>query len=358
MSCSCCCYVSPTGTRKERLVHGGVAEVEGGEEEESRRNMDISLLREQYRSTKERQRRHTQVLLLRTVSEQLSESVNIVPVTQGLTSPWEPSSGPLPVLTFDLDPMSYDPWHVHLGLHKRLCPGAIAQLTASSVEMTSALCSSRRWSSSTDAISSHLDVESTSESLSSSRNTSPLHPTKDLDNADPGSESPHRSRGDPGPESPHRSRGDPGSESPHRSREDPGSESPNRSRGDRGSGPCNGPPEESCPNRASVWEPAPGHRSKQTPRGSFTSSDESATPVASVTGSTISIHEDLKETATWRGSRRFVAPSLRLTRQLSVGGLGSPSTGGHQALSYQPFPNRKTPRISEAAKRLGMYSSF
>ena len=56
---------SPAGIgKKERLV---IEEEEGagGEEEVNRRNMDISLLREQYRSTRERQRRHTQVLLFR-----------------------------------------------------------------------------------------------------------------------------------------------------------------------------------------------------------------------------------------------------------------------------------------------------
>lgn len=45
------------------------------------------------------------------------------------------------------------------------------------------------------------------------------------------------------------------------------------------------------------------------------------------------------------------APALRFIRQPSAGGAGSPKH------SYQPFPHRKTPRISEAARRLGMYSS-
>uniref|UniRef100_A0A3B4UYI8 Uncharacterized protein n=1 Tax=Seriola dumerili TaxID=41447 RepID=A0A3B4UYI8_SERDU len=110
--------------------------------------------------------------------------------------------------------------------------------------------------------------------------------------------------------------------------------------------------------------------------GSLTSSDESSTPVASVTCSPSSSTTDLhlkenrsadvkttndflqtRNTPAWRGSRKFSAPALRFTRQLSVGGVGS-SSGVHQNQNYYPFPSRKAPRISEAARRLGMYSSF
>ncbi|KAK1884955.1 putative protein C9orf152 [Dissostichus eleginoides] len=44
-----------------------------------------------------------------------------------------------------------------------------------------------------------------------------------------------------------------------------------------------------------------------------------------------------------------------LQRQLSVGSSSSSMGGPHE---YHPFPSRKTPRISEAAKRLGLYASF
>ncbi|KAF0028643.1 hypothetical protein F2P81_019730 [Scophthalmus maximus] len=91
--------------------------------------MDVSRLRAQYRSTRERQRRLTQVLLFRTVSEQLSEAVSIVPVTHGFTS------SP-PVTALAPDPTTYDPWHVHLGLHRRSCHGVTVQLPASSLETT------------------------------------------------------------------------------------------------------------------------------------------------------------------------------------------------------------------------------
>lgn len=56
--------VSAGSRRKERLVSGDSEEDQ--DSEESRRTMDLSLLREQYRSSREAQRRHTQVLLLRT----------------------------------------------------------------------------------------------------------------------------------------------------------------------------------------------------------------------------------------------------------------------------------------------------
>lgn len=46
-------------------------EAGGGEEEESRSNMDTSLLRQQYRCTRDRQKRHTQVLLFGTGERKL-----------------------------------------------------------------------------------------------------------------------------------------------------------------------------------------------------------------------------------------------------------------------------------------------
>ncbi|CAI5671232.1 unnamed protein product [Oreochromis niloticus] len=83
--------------------------------------MDVSVLREEYRSSRERRRRHSQVLLFRTVSEELSEAVAIVPAPQGLTLPWPP-----PVI---FDP---DPWHVHLDLHRRSCPETSSRRSGSS----------------------------------------------------------------------------------------------------------------------------------------------------------------------------------------------------------------------------------
>ncbi|XP_070787141.1 uncharacterized protein [Enoplosus armatus] len=329
MSCCCCCCVTPSGEllegirKKEWLVRKEEEEeAGGGEEEESRRNMEISLLREQYRCTRDRQKRHTQVLLFRKVSEELSEAVSIIPVTQGLTSPWEPNSSSSPATTFEPDPTTYDPWHVHLGLHRRSCPRVTAQLTASSPETTNTNSSSCRSSSSSDPPreEDHLNTDW--------------------------------------------------------SREDPDAGPSERSREDSLSCSQMGPVQVSVSGSLEASEQNPSDGSKDddsqecSAAGPLTSSDESSTPVTSIAcslrSSTTSLHEDLKvsndvlqtgSTSPWRGSRKFSAPALRFTRQLSVGGVGS-STGVHQNQNYHPFPNRKTPRISEAARRLGMYSSF
>ncbi|KAI3355565.1 hypothetical protein L3Q82_018392, partial [Scortum barcoo] len=260
-------------------------------------------------------------------SEELSEAVSVFPITQGLTSSWEPNSSSPPALTFDPDPTSYDPWHVHLGLHRRSCPRVTVQLTVPSSETTNSDASSRRSLSSSEVVAS--------DPPSSSRETSPC-------------------------------------------REEGSSE---RSRGDLLSPVQVSDSLKQIPSDGSEADHLDGSLSdsqEMSAAGSLTSSDGGLTPVTSVTsspdGSTSSLHEDLKEnqsagrkdtnglsrsrnTSTWSGSRKFSAPALRFTRQLSVGGAGS-SMGVHHNQSYHPFPNRKTPRISEAARRLGMYSSF
>ncbi|XP_074484172.1 uncharacterized protein LOC141763614 [Sebastes fasciatus] len=360
MSCSCCCCVTPSGIRKkERLVRWEEEEEEeeeeeqDKEEEQSRRNMDISLLREQYRCTRETQRRRTQVLLFRTVSDELAEAVSIIAVTQGLTSPWEPNGGSPPAVTFDPDPTNgCDPWHVHLDLHRRCRPGVSAQLAASSPETTNTNSSSRRSSSSSESGGRNLSVDSTSDSPCSSFCSAKEEVPTDRSTGDPDTGS---SRGDPDTGSSVRSRGDPEKMDPVQvSVSDSLDSSEQHSRSD-------------------VSEQVPPSSER-----SAAGSDESTTPVASTTcspsSSTTSLHEDLNPsagrtttsngvlqtsstTSAWRGSRKFSAPALRFTRQLSVGGVGS-SAGVHQNQNYHPFPNRKTPRISEAARRLGMYSSF
>ncbi|XP_023252708.1 uncharacterized protein C9orf152 homolog [Seriola lalandi dorsalis] len=306
---------SPAGVRrKELLAREEEEEEEGaGEEEESRRNMDVSLLREQYRSSRETQRRQTQLLLFRTVSEELSGAVSVVPVTQGLASP-------PPAVTFDPDPLTYDPWRVHLDLHRRSCPGVTVRLPTSYPETTnSSVTGSSRCSSSSSS------------------------------GSDPDSGSSDRSRGVNGS----------GADPVHFSVTRPLDAS------------------EQNPSDGSREDPPDDSQESSAP-GSLTSSDESSTPVASVTcspsSSNTDLHQDLKEnrsadvktnndflqtnTPAGRGSRKFSAPAaLRFTRQLSVGGVGS-SSGVHQNQNYYPFPSRKAPRISEAARRLGMYSSF
>ncbi|XP_039983035.1 uncharacterized protein C9orf152-like isoform X2 [Xiphias gladius] len=301
--------------------------------------MDVSLLREQYRSTRERQRRQTQVLLFRKVSEELSEAVSIIPVTQGLTSP-------PPAITVDPDLSTCDPWHVHLGLHRRSCPGVTVRVPATNTSVTgSSGCSS---TSSYEAVGwqqesrgRKLAADSTSDSPCSSFNSSK-------------EEDPFRVEGSIG-------------DSVGGSKVDPVqisvTGSPRASEQNSSDGSGEGPPDESQESSAP---------------GSLTGSDDSSTPVVSITcspsSSATNLHEDLKENGSTdvktsdgvqqtrgspaqRDSRKDSVLALRFTRQLSVGGLGS-SSGVHQNQNYYPFPNRRTPRISEAAKKLGMYSSF
>lgn len=298
------------------------------EEEESSRNMDISLLREQYRCTRETQKRHTQVLLFRTVSEELSGAVSIIPVPQGLTSPWEPhSSSPPPAVTFNPDPTTCDPWHVHLGFHRHCCPRVTMQ-HASSPDTTNTNSSSRRSSSSCESVTKKISVDLTSDSPCSSICSTKEEVPSDTSRVDA-------------------EKIDPVSGSLDAAEQ----HSRDGSKEERSAGSSSDPHD--C---------------------SAAGSDESSTPIASITcspsSSTTSLHEDLNEhqsagrttgngfpqsgstSSTWRSSRKFSAPALRFTRQFSVGGVGS-SAGVHH-----PFPNRKTPRISEAARRLGMYSSF
>lgn len=61
-----CVRLPPTGSRKKEQLLREEQEEHAGGGQGSERNMDISLLREQYRSTRERQRRHTQVFVFRT----------------------------------------------------------------------------------------------------------------------------------------------------------------------------------------------------------------------------------------------------------------------------------------------------
>ncbi|XP_035812877.2 uncharacterized protein LOC118471576 [Amphiprion ocellaris] len=127
---SCCCCVTP------RQLLDGI-------QEEDRDQMEVSVLRERYRSCRETQRIHPQVLLLQTVSE------DVVTVPQGLMLLWEPTS------TSDLD-LTFDPWHVHLDLHQRCRTGGTRTSTRSS-----------RRSESGDR-----NVSLVSDSLGSSRETS------------------------------------------------------------------------------------------------------------------------------------------------------------------------------------------
>ncbi|XP_038852865.1 uncharacterized protein LOC120050352 [Salvelinus namaycush] len=92
---------------------------------------------------------------------------------------------------------------------------------------------------------------------------------------------------------------------------------------------------------------------------SFTSLSEDFPETSSekVLGDSISIHSvELSTSNSRSGSRKFSAPAI-LSRQLSFGGQRPPLLSSCPHHHY-PFPQRKGPKKSEAARRLGMYSSF
>ncbi|CAJ1081572.1 uncharacterized protein LOC122866493 isoform X3 [Xyrichtys novacula] len=288
MSFSFCC-----GTPSEEGFGRTERRLRGEEEESRRRKRNISELREEYRSSRERQRRNPQVVTFRTVSSEPSATVNIVPVTQTLTSDWGSYTHPLPAETFDQDPTTCDPWLAPLGLHLHSC--------------------SRRSLSSSKATSSlHLMDLSPDPTISFSDSSTFSSSSSDEDHVDSS-----RSRRDP-------------------VRTDPVIKAPGSAR--------------------------------NHPHYSCTDSDETFITCSPI-GSTSSLHADLKEirsagrntsnsSSAWKGSWKFSVPALRLTRQLSVREVGYSSPRVHQNQNYTPFPYRRTRRIPEAVRRLGMYSSF
>ncbi|KAJ3611681.1 hypothetical protein NHX12_021695 [Muraenolepis orangiensis] len=88
----------------------------------SRVRMDIAMLRERYRWTRDQTLRNkSRVVVFRRVSEDLTEAVRVITVTQGLDSLWESNNSVPPDLTLlPVDPVTPDPWHVHLDLHRRI----------------------------------------------------------------------------------------------------------------------------------------------------------------------------------------------------------------------------------------------
>lgn len=271
----------------------------GGEEEQNRRNMDICVLRDQYRWTRDAQRTRTQVCLFRKVSEELTDAINIIPVNQGLSSSWEPnSSSPLacspPAVVVDPGSLTYDPWHVHLDLHRRSRP------SCPPVSRCSSLSSESRGRNLSESDSPNSSMErSPCTSFISTKEQIPM--------------------------------------------EDEDPRAPDRSR-----------PEESFTVDPLTGSPLdPPDSSSESQEGPGGGSDGSSTPVVSTGGSTTDLHQDVGHTAPPQGHRKPPAP--RFTRQLSVGGVGY---NQNQNQNHYPFPSRRTPRISEAARRLGMYSSF
>lgn len=113
-----------------------------------------------------------------------------------------------------------------------------------------------------------------------------------------------------------------------------------------------------CSLSATREEEDPDPPSFRGSRGDLAFPDYSLGLTESSTPITNSLQQDQQENQSTQKETSNSVPegrssrTLRFTRQQSVGGASSHSQ------VYYPFPSRKTPRISEAAKRLGMYSSF
>ncbi|XP_036073365.1 uncharacterized protein LOC112150983 isoform X2 [Oryzias melastigma] len=269
MSCSCCNHLSG----REKLLH----EISTEEEEEEVWRMDVSDLRQQYRSCRER---HQEVLLFGTVSEERFEAFSIVPVAQGLTLPWEPISSFSSTITFDCNPKMYDPWHVHLDLHRRSRPAVSAQSPVLSRSTPSSKSRTREPSGSP---SSSIETSSCVFSAQEERVCTELQ-----------------------------FYGRPGSGQVQ--------DSPQQD-------PSEGVPDSSL--EADVTNP------EETP------TLDSFCP---------HLNAEKQEQNRSSGWCSALVLTRRFGRQLSEGGVCSPSQNPF------PFPSRRPPRLSEAARRLGLYS--
>ncbi|KAM4534148.1 uncharacterized protein PAE49_022443 [Odontesthes bonariensis] len=235
--------------------------------------MDVSLLREEYRSRRERQSRRTQVLLFTADSEQPLEAIGIVPVAQGVTSPGVTSPGvpnntPTSPVTFDSDQKMYDPWHVHLDLHRR-CRTAVCTRT------------SRWWWSSSEVGGSQQDTS-------------------------------HCGEGDPHPDC------------------------------DGSSGGSS----RTC-GAAQVQSPSEQHLREDPPDGASRMTTES--PVSGSEGPEAPSSDD--------GTHLHQDQNQEQNQNQNQEKNGSAESRADGSQNHYPFPSRRAPRISEAARRLGMYSA-
>ncbi|KAM4606091.1 uncharacterized protein ACJ7VT_016361 [Polymixia lowei] len=336
------------GAETDRDASRLVPEEDHRQEVQNRTNMDISLLRAQYEQIREQQKRQTRVQLLRRVSEDLSEAVRVVPVTQGLLSPWEPKSIS-PTANFDPTLATSDPWHTHLGLHRRAClrppPPAVTGLNSSSMSSCSR---SSSLSESGGSLTEFRDVEPSVDSTTSSLNTSrEVSPSSSLNS----------SQGDGFSGSFTSTKVDPGIACHHGSLDGSKQRSSDSSKEHDTGGSAGG----------SAYGSFISSK-EDSIAGSLASFEEGSTPVGSVVcsanGSTADLDGETEEnkpvngeppgrcedsSSAARGSGRSTAP--RLARQHSLGGPPGPH-------HHYPFPRRKSLTKSEAARRLGMYSSF
>ncbi|XP_016886957.1 uncharacterized protein LOC107988366 [Cynoglossus semilaevis] len=253
---------------------------------------DVSVLREQYRQTRDCQRSHTHVLLHGTVSEQLSDAVTIVPVTQSFTS-----SSPPEHITCSQGPLTFDPWHIHLDLHRRFSCSSlmVAPLQVHSPTLGSYRCSSSSSSSSCDSSVNTRGVNSTPDSQKIHTQTSGCSSAVESS----------RTSGD----------------------QVSGSDDPAQNPGEGSSSPAAG--------------------SDARPLGSHSS--------AHCTSPSSHLQTDLKKNQSSGGKS---STSCRTREQSPSSACLHHNQNLNQNLNHFPFPSRRMPRISEAAKRLGLYSSF
>nr|XP_046146822.1 uncharacterized protein C9orf152-like [Oncorhynchus gorbuscha] len=109
----------------------------------------------------------------------------------------------------------------------------------------------------------------------------------------------------------------------------------------------------------SIIAPHPNPTFTGSNSSSLTSLSEDCPETSSdkVMGDSTSFHsEELSSSNSISGSLKFSAPVV-LSRQLSFGGQQPPQFSS-SPLHHYPFPQRKGPKKSEAARRLGMYTSF
>ncbi|XP_038132021.1 uncharacterized protein LOC119777280 isoform X2 [Cyprinodon tularosa] len=252
--------------------------------------MDVSALTQQYRICREKQRTELQLVGTgkrtgkRTGFSELSDAISIVPVSQGWTSSWEPSSPSPPVVYLDSDQKMSDPWRVHLDLHRRRRPVLSTQMGQRTCRRSCSPASKVRSSnpSPSDCFCSFSDSDLSSQEL-------PV-------GADPGS-----------------------------GVSDGSGEGYSRdSRGGQGS-PYNSP-----------WRTT--ERVSQQPgvhgsRSSFTRRDQ---------------NQQENQSSGTSGSQNLQT-SCGVSEQLSAGG------GSGSSQNPYPFPTRRTPKISEAARSLGLY---
>ncbi|XP_076014203.1 uncharacterized protein LOC143006798 isoform X2 [Genypterus blacodes] len=362
---SCCCaalqdLLDAIRTRRGSGAWSGrgaarlVREPEEDEEEEKTtiNNMDISVLREQYRCSRESQKRRTQVLLFRRVSQELSDALSIIPVPQSLTSPTEPQNCS-PVANNNPNLLTSDPWHVHLGLHRRSCSLVTNQVSPEMQRTNSYFRFPSHF-----AESDSRDQELLGDSISNFVGSRETFISTKSHLKCPTGEPVHDSLKSP--------MGDPVSDSSNCPTGDVDGSLEVSQTSPVGCSTDDHFDHSICTSEVCVFGSSFSD-SQESSAASLTNSNDGSTPVASVTYSPHSSISDVedelkKETIDVNGktspgilqaSRRTPVPALRFTRQVTLGGVVS-----SQHPSYYPFPHRKSQRISEAARKLGMYSSF